>query len=199
MIYVTMPRLVKVWEEIAMPRQIITIIALLSALLVAPFSQCLAASTKEIDIEVDAALARFGKEVHGGPAFLSTADGVLVFPDVVKAGFGIGGEYGEGALRVKGATVDYYSTAAGSIGFQLGIQSKAVILVFLEESALEKFRRSDGWEVGVDGSVALIEVGAGGAIDTTNIKDPIVGFVMTNKGLMFNLTLEGSKITKLEK
>ena len=71
--------------------------------------------------------------------------------------------------------------------------------MFLESKALAEFRQAKGWEIGVDGSVALINVGAGGAIDTTNIKDPIVGFVMTNKELMFNLTLEGSKITKLEK
>jgi len=118
---------------------------------------------------------------------------------VIKAGFGIGGEYGEGALRIGGKTVDYYSTAAASIGLQLGIQSKAVFLLFLEQHALSKFRQSQGWEIGVDGSVALVKVGAGGAIDSNNIQDPIVGFVMTNKGLMYNLTLEGAKITKLKK
>lgn len=123
----------------------------------------------------------------------------MVFPSVIKAGFGIGGEYGEGALRIAGKTVDYYSTAAASIGFQLGVQSKTVILVFLDNGALKKFRNSSGWEIGVDGSVALVTVGAGGSIDTTNIKDPIVGFVFSNKGLMYNLTLEGSKITKLKR
>ena len=164
-----------------------------------PGHQTYAASAQEIEIESDAALERFRKEVSGAEKFLQAAEAVLVFPSVVKAGFGIGGEYGEGALRIGGKTADYYSTAAASIGFQLGIQSKAVLLVFLESKALAEFRQAKGWEIGVDGSVALINVGAGGAIDTTNIKDPIVGFVMTNKELMFNLTLEGSKITKLEK
>lgn len=156
-----------------------------------------AASAQEIDIKVDAALERFYKEVGSGKEFVKNADGVLVFPSVVKAGLGIGGEYGEGALRIDGKTVEYYSTAAGSIGFQLGVQSKAVILVFLDKDALEKFRNSSGWEAGVDGSVALIKIGAGGSIDTSNLKDPIVAFVMTNKGLMYNLTLEGSKFTKI--
>jgi lipid-binding SYLF domain-containing protein len=156
-----------------------------------------AASAKEIDIKVDAAIKYFEEEVAGGKEFLKDAKGVLVFPSVIKAGFGIGGEYGEGALRIKGKTVDYYSTAAASIGFQIGAQSKKVILVFMQENALKQFRESSGWEAGVDGSVALVELGAGGSLDTSNIKDPIVGFVFGNKGLMYNLTLEGSKFTKL--
>ena len=156
-----------------------------------------AKSAKEIDVRVDTALERFNNDIKGGKEFLKTAKGVLVFPSVIKAGIGIGGEYGEGALRINGKTVDYYSTAAASIGFQLGAQSKTVIVVFMQDDALKKFRASSGWEAGVDGSVALIELGAGGSIDTTNIKRPIVGFVFGNKGLMYNLTLEGSKYTKI--
>ncbi|MFC1868190.1 YSC84-related protein [Thermodesulfobacteriota bacterium] len=162
-------------------------------------NEAMAASAKEIDIRVDAALEKFKEEIGGAKKFLKDAKGVLVFPSVIKAGFGIGGEYGEGALRISGKTVDYYSTAAASIGFQIGAQSKTVVLVFLENDALNKFRKSSGWEIGVDGSVALVTLGAGGSIDTTNIKDPIVGFVFSNKGLMYNLTLEGSKITKLKR
>jgi lipid-binding SYLF domain-containing protein len=158
-----------------------------------------AATAREIDVKVDVALERFEKEVGGAKRFLESAEGVLVFPSVIKAGIGIGGEYGEGALRIGGKTVDYYSTAAASIGFQLGAQSRTVILVFLDKKALKDFRNSEGWKAGVDGSVALVTLGAGGAIDSENIKDPIVGFVFSNKGLMYNLTLEGSKYTKLEK
>lgn len=156
-----------------------------------------AASAKEIDIKVTAALERFVEEVEGGETFLKEAKGLLVFPGVIKAGFGIGGEYGEGALRIGGKTVEYYSTAAASIGFQFGAQSKTVVLVFLKDEALAKFRESDGWKAGVDGSVALVEFGAGKDINTVNIKEPIVGFIFSNKGLMFNLTIEGSKFTKL--
>lgn len=158
-----------------------------------------AASATEIDIKVDAAVKRFKSEVQGGDAFLKKAKGVLVFPEVMKAGFGIGGEYGEGALRINGKTVDYYSTASASIGFQLGAQLKTVVLVFLDQKELDKFRSSSGWEAGVDGSVALIELGAGKDINTVDMRDPIVGFVFSNKGLMYNLTLEGSKMTKLKK
>ncbi len=156
-----------------------------------------AASAQEIDIRVDAALKQFRAKVGGGAAFLAKAEGVLVFPSVIKAGFGIGGEYGEGALRIGGSTVDYYNTASASIGFQIGAQIKMVFLVFLDRDALTQFRGSDGWKAGVDGSVAVVEFGAGKDINTVNLKDPIVGFVIGNKGLMFNLTLEGSKFSKL--
>ncbi|MDT3706149.1 MAG: YSC84-related protein [Thiobacillus sp.] len=170
--------------------------ALLVLLLASPHAH--AASAAEIDREVDQALVAF-KKIEGANAFLGIAKGVLVFPKVYKAGIGVGGEYGEGALRIGGKTVDYYSTAAASIGFQLGAQAKSIVVLFTEASALKKFRESEGWKVGVDGSVALVDIGAGKAVDTTNIKDPVIGFIFGQKGLMYNLTLEGSKFTKLEK
>ncbi len=156
-----------------------------------------AKSAKKIDASVDESLKDFFEEIVAAKGLAEKAEGVLVFPKVIKAGFGIGGEYGEGALRIKGKTVDYYSTAAASIGFQLGAQSKTVILMFMTDKVLKRFRDSKGWEVGIDASVALIEVGAGGSLDTTNLKQPILGFVIGQKGLMYNLTLEGSKMTKL--
>jgi len=156
-------------------------------------------SAKVINVEVDDAINRLSKKVQSGKEFLESAKGILVFPSITKAGFVLGGEYGEGALRVKGKTVDYYSTVAASVGFQIGAQAKTLILVFMEDTALKSFRKSEGWEVGVDGSVALISVGTGGSIDTTNIKDPIVAFVFDQKGLMVNLTLEGSKFTKVKR
>ena len=158
-----------------------------------------AATAREIDVSVDVALENFEKEVRGSKAFLEGSKGVLVLPKVLKAGVGFGGEYGEGALRIDGKTVDYYNTVAGSFGFQFGAQAKTIILAFLDEEALKRFRASEGWKAGVDGSVALVTLGAGGDIDTTKIRDPIVGFVFGQKGLMYNLTLEGSKFTKLNK
>ena len=118
---------------------------------------------------------------------------------MIKAGIGIGGEYGEGALLLDGKTVDYYSTASASIGLQFGAQKKTQLVLFMSKAALEKFRNSDGWEAGVDGSVAIAEFGAGGDIDTKTIQSPIIGFVFSNKGLMYNLSLEGSKISKLNR
>ena len=158
-----------------------------------------AASKDEIDAEVKEAVAAFYKHTSAGKELAGKAAGMLVFPSVVKAGIGIGGEYGEGALRIDGKTVDYYSISSASIGLQFGAQKKDVIIVFTEEQALKKFRESSGWKAGVDGSVVLIDIGAGGSIDTMDIKAPIVGFVVGQKGLMFNLTLEGSKISKLNK
>lgn len=158
-----------------------------------------AASAQEINIGVNSTLKRFKREITGGSDYLNKAAGVLVFSKVYKAGIGIGGEYGEGALRIGGKTVAYYSTAAASVGFQLGAQMKSIVIVFLKQSALNKFRNSDGWKAGVDGSVAIVEWGVGEDINSMDINDPVVGFVFNNKGLMYNLTLEGSKFTKIDR
>ena len=158
-----------------------------------------AASSIEINIGTDETLKRFRQDVPGGSAFLSRAKGILVFPKVLKAGFLIGGEYGEGALLINGRTHAYYNTAAASIGLQAGAQSKSIVLVFLTDEALTKFQQFEGWKVGVDGSVAVVEWGAAEDINTIDIHDPIIGFVFSNKGLMVNLTLEGSKFTRITK
>jgi lipid-binding SYLF domain-containing protein len=168
-------------------------------LIVFQSSESYAATAREINVSVDVTLKNFYKNVKGAKEYLKTAKGVLVFPSVYKAGFGIGGEYGEGALRIGGKTVEYFSTVAGSFGFQLGAQKKTLILVFTQKEALKSFRESNGWKAGVDGSVALVTVGIGGSIDTTNIKDPIVAFAFDQKGLMYNLTIEGSKFSKIKK
>jgi len=158
-----------------------------------------AATAKEIDTGVDVALERFETEVKGGKEFLKAAKGVLILPRVIKAGFIVGGEYGEGALRIKGKTVAYYNIAAGSFGLQIGAQEKNIILIFMQDEALNKFRTSSGWQIGIDGSVALVKVGAEGSVDTTTFKEPIVGFVFGQRGLMADVSLEGAKITKIKK
>lgn len=170
--------------------------ALTAMLLAAAPAQ--ASSAAKIDRQVDQTLETFRK-MEGAKPFLGIAKGILVFPKVYKAGIGVGGEYGEGALRMGGKTVDYYSTAAASFGFQLGAQAKSIVVLFTDEAALKSFRESEGWNVGVDGSVALVDIGIGKNLDTTNIKDPVIGFIFGQKGLMYNLTLEGSKFTKLTK
>jgi lipid-binding SYLF domain-containing protein len=158
-----------------------------------------AATAKEIDVSVDVALERFEKDVGGAKQFLAGAKGLLVFPSVIKAGVGFGGEFGEGALRINGKTVSYYNTMAGSFGLQLGAQAKTIVIVFLDEDALSQFRKSEGWKVGVDGSVAVIAIGAGTSLDSSKLNQPIVGFILDQKGLMYNLTLEGSKFTRINK
>ncbi len=159
----------------------------------------LAASAAKLDLEANEALDVFREDVKGSEVFLNQAAGYLVFPRVIKIGIGIGAETGEGVLRVGGQTIDYYRTTAGSVGLQLGAQAKSIVIVFMTKDALQKFRDSSGWKVGIDGSVALIDIGAGKTIDSHNISDPVVGFIFGSKGLMYNLTLEGSKFSKLDK
>jgi lipid-binding SYLF domain-containing protein len=150
-----------------------------------------------IDAAVDETLREFSWQVRGGAELVRKAVGILVFPKVYKAGFGIGGEFGEGALRRRGKTEDYYNTISASFGFQLGAQTRSVIIAFMTLDALYAFQRVDGWKVGVDGSVAILSVGLGASIDTTRIVDPITAFIFDGKGLMYNLTLEGSKISRI--
>ncbi|MGH8193409.1 MAG: YSC84-related protein [Woeseiaceae bacterium] len=159
----------------------------------------LAETAAELDASVAEALTAFEEQVDGAKVFLDNAAGYLVFPRVIKVGVAVGGEAGEGALISGGKTEGYYRTVAGSFGFQLGAQAKSIVIAFMTENSLNQFRNSKGWKIGVDGSVAIIDVGAGKSIDTTSIKDPVVGFIFGEKGLMFNLTLEGSKITKIDK
>jgi lipid-binding SYLF domain-containing protein len=142
-------------------------------------------------------LNRLYRHAPGTQGLIARSAGVLVFPTVVKAGIGVGGEYGEGELLIHGQTVGRYNTVAASIGFQLGAQARSVIIVFMTPGALNQFQRVDGFKVGVDGSVAIITVGAGGSVDTDKITSPVVGFILNPQGLMYNLTLEGSKITRI--
>ena len=158
-----------------------------------------AATAKEINASVDVALERFYKQVKGAHEFAKTAKGLLVLPSVKKAAFIVGGEYGEGALRVGGKSVDYDNIVSGSFGLQIGAEAKDIIIAFMTTDALNSFRNSKGWEAGVDGNVALITIGEGGRVDTTTVKDPIVAFVFDVKGLMADISLKGAKFTKLDK
>jgi len=158
-----------------------------------------AASKAEINAKVKSTLTTFYSQVKSGRELANKASAILVFPEVFKAGFVVGGEYGEGAMLEHGKTRGYYSTASASVGFQFGAQMKSQIIMFMTRDALRGFKSSEGWKAGVDGSVALITVGVGGQIDSNTVKDPIIGFIFSNKGLMYNLTFEGSKITKINK
>jgi len=158
-----------------------------------------AASKEEIDARVREAVETLYKTSTAAKELAGHARGVLVFPRVIKGGVGIGAEYGEGSLSTGGRPVEYYNIASASIGFQLGLQQESVAVLFMTDDALKRFRDSDGWKAGVDGSVAIATLGVGGALDTETIRKPIIGFVFSNKGLMYNLTLEGSKITRLKR
>jgi len=173
----------------------LALIAML-AMVAAP-SRSEAASAAEIDADVNAALTSFESQIGGARELAAKAAGILVFPSVVKAGLGLGGEYGEGLLIIHGRPGGYYNLISGSFGFQLGVQTRTVIIMFMTEPALASFASTYGWKVGVDGSVAIVTLGAGGAIDTESLTSPVLGFVLDPAGLMYNLTLEGSKISRI--
>ena len=155
------------------------------------------ATAAQINADANNALHSFVGQIGGAKEHANKAAGVLVFPSIVKAGFGLGGEYGEGVMIIHGQPADYYNIVSASFGFQLGVQERSVIIMFMTPESLRSFDHTAGWKVGVDGSVAIITVGAGGSIDSNNISNPVIGFVLDPKGLMYNLTLEGSKISRI--
>ena len=156
-----------------------------------------AKSMNEIDAAIESSLTRFTEEIKGGNAYLQGARGVLVIPRMWKAGVLIGFEFGEGALIVDGVKVQYYKALTTSVGVQVGVGSKDLIILFFDDTAMDNFLYSSGWEVGVDGAVALFTRGAAGASDTITFKDPIIGFVFGQKGLIAGVSIEGTKFTKI--
>lgn len=157
-----------------------------------------ASRRQEIDSAVNGTLSRLFAMVNGSKELASKAQGVLVFPDVKKAAFIVGAEHGDGALRVGGATVGYYSTTSASFGFQAGVESTAVIFLFMTQAALDQFRNTPGWSAGADMGVSIAKVGANGAIDTSSVSSQVVALVLTNRGLMADLSLSGTKVTRLD-
>ena len=158
-----------------------------------------AVSKLELDTRSEATLNDLFEKEPAAKELADKATGLLIFPRIIKAGVGVGGELGEGVLRIGEGNAGYYRLTSVSVGFQFGGQAKSEVLMFMTADALRQFRESDGWEAGVDGSIALIEFGVGKEIDTHSIQDPIIGFVFSNKGLMYNLSLEGSKFWKIKK
>ena len=156
-------------------------------------------SAKEVDASVDEAMERFHKQVKDAAEVVRQAKGLLILPNVKKGALIVGGEYGQGAMRIGGKTVEYYSMMSGSVGLQIGGQAKDIIIAFMSNEALKKFRESKGWEAGVDGNVALIKVGAGESAITAMSKQPIAAFVFDVKGLMADMSLKGAKFNKLDK
>ena len=157
-----------------------------------------AARRREIDSGADGALTRLYSTARGSRELADRAQGILVFPRVLSAGLGVGGEYGDGVLRSGGRPGGYYRLVGGSFGWQIGAQSQAIVLMFLTQDALDRFRNSNGWTVGADASVSVARIGATGEIDSNTVKQSIVGFALTNVGLYAGVKLEGSKITRLE-
>ncbi len=156
----------------------------------------IAGSAAEIDRDVKQALADLYAKSSEAKALAKKAKGILVFPKIVKAGFLIGGQGGEGALRQNGKTTGYYSSVAVSYGLQAGVQSFGYAMFFMNDSALGYLDRSDGWEIGTGPSIVVVDKGAAGGITSTTGKDDIYAFFFEQKGLMAGLGLQGTKITK---
>ena len=162
------------------------------------FSQTTSArNSNEIDASIESALDRFSEEVQGSQGYLDGARGILVIPRMIKAGVVLGMEYGEGALIVDDIKVQYYRAFSTSLGIQLGVGAKDLVILFFDDEAMDDFLYSSGWQAGVDGAVALWTMGAGGSIDTTESQDPIVGFVFGHKGIIEGVSFEGTKFTKI--
>ncbi|MCC2596552.1 twin-arginine translocation pathway signal [Pusillimonas sp. MFBS29] len=153
---------------------------------------------EDINTGSDAAIKRLYQVAPGSRDLVAQSAGVLVFPKVLGASVLIGAEHGNGVLRVKGKNQGYYTTSSGSVGLQLGAQSKAIIFVFKTKDALDKFLASNGWTAGIDATVAVANVSANGSVDLNTLNEPVVGFVMTNAGLMAGVSLEGTKVQRLE-
>ncbi len=176
-----------------------TLVAMLSIAVVIVVAEPVAnARTKaEIDASVTAALQRFEKDVKGGSVYLKAAKGVLVMPHVTKAGFIVGGQYGQGALQVDGKSVQYYNLVSGSLGYQIGAEQYDMVILFMTDDALSKFRKSEGWEAGADAEVTLIAVGADVSVETLKSQNPIAGFLFDQKGLMAGVSIKGAKFTPI--
>jgi lipid-binding SYLF domain-containing protein len=156
-----------------------------------------AETDQEIEASVYACLGRFYDQIRGGREMVAMAEGVLVMPSVVKAGIIVGGEYGKGALRVGGKTVSYYRLTSGSIGLQIGIESKDFVILFMNGESLKQFQASKGWEVGIDGNVALADFGSAKRVNFITMNDPIIGFVFDVNGVMADISVKGAKFTKV--
>ena len=160
-------------------------------------TQLLADSAAEIDAGVDAALKDLLASEPAAAELSKIAKGILVYPDVWKAGLLVGGKFGEGALREGGKTVGYYNTVAVSYGLQAGVQKFGYALFFITDEALAHLKNSKGFEIGVGPSIVIVDKGVAKALTTTTTKDAIYAFFFDQKGLMAGLGLEGTKITKI--
>ena len=151
-----------------------------------------------IDTGADATLATLYSSVPGSRELAAKSSGILVFPKLYAAGLGIGGEYGERALKVGSTTVGYYKSSSLTWGLQAGAQSKALVMMFMTQEALDKFRNSKGWTAGADASVTVVKSGAQGPVDTASARSAVNAFALTNAGLMAGVTIDGTKVSKLE-
>lgn len=186
-----------------MKRTVFAIVLAMAALMVAGCSTSRSGSAdpevrrNALNAGADAGLNNLFRQISGSEQMVNAARGVLIFPSVLEAGFVFGASSGEGVLRKGGETVSFHRTTSGSWGLQAGAQSTAVFVLFMTDEALNRFETVDGWSVGADANVTLVTVGANAQISTETAQQPIVGFVLSNRGLMAGLTLNGTRVSRL--
>jgi lipid-binding SYLF domain-containing protein len=157
------------------------------------------ASKAEIDQRVHVAMRQFYNLSPQHKDLVARAKGVLVFPKITKGGVGVGGQFGEGALRIDGTNVAYYKITSASVGLTLGLAKHKEVILFMTQEVLDKFQNSHGWSIGADTGVAILSKGGGGDYDTQTLQRPILGFVFGENGLIGDASLEGSKVSKIDR
>jgi lipid-binding SYLF domain-containing protein len=157
----------------------------------------LAASAGAIDRDARAALDKLYRHTPGAKALADKAVAVLVFPSIVKGGFIIAGQFGDGALRKNGKTVAYYRSLAASYGFQAGVQAFGYVLFFMDDASLQYLDNTAGFELGVGPSLVVLDEGFGKNISTTTLQKGVYAFIFDQKGLMGGLGIQGTKITRI--
>ena len=178
-------------------RKGLTVAGVLAWLVSAASPSLFAASGAEIDSKVNISLKKLYDTQPGARALGDKSKAILVFPDIVKGGFVVAGQYGDGALRKRGKTTGYYRSLAASVGFQAGAQSYGYILFFMDDDSLTYLDKSDGWELGTGPTLVVLDKGIGKNFSTTTLQKGVYAFIFNQKGLMGGISIEGSKITKI--
>jgi len=158
-----------------------------------------AASREELERDAAQALNSLCANNTAANLLRGKAKAILVFPNIVKAGFLFGGQVGDGVLTKRGAPVGYYNSLAASYGLQAGIQVFGYALFFMNDAALAYLDKSDGWEIGVGPSIVVVDKGMGKSLTSTTITQDVYAFIFDQKGLMGGIGVQGSKITKISK
>ena len=176
----------------------VLVVAMALSVLISP-RRAIADSGQDIDSRSEAALQQLYSSEPVAAALAKNAKAVLVFPNIVKAGFMFGAQYGEGALRQNSQTTGYYSSVAASYGFQAGVQVFGYAMFFMNDKALGYLNKSDGWEIGVGPSIVIVDAGMGKSMTSTTLTQDVYAFIFNQQGLMAGAGIQGSKITRIDR
>jgi lipid-binding SYLF domain-containing protein len=189
----------KTWKQLTV-YNLLYIVLILGTVIVANIMNpqlAIADTAAEIDRDVNSALQKLYSSSPAAKELSTIAKGILVFPDIIKGGLIVGGQYGVGALREGGKTVGYYRTVAASYGLQIGAQKFGYVMFFITQSALDHLKKSKGWEIGVGPSIVIVDAGVASSLTTSTAKKDIYAFFFGQKGLMAGMGLQGSKISRI--